>query len=545
VLKKTISLLILVLLASGLFAMRVGKDVATLPADLEKQVKDGSRNTRFAVLAAEIKKGNLVLQNIQKDSLDDIEHRRYRQFFGGYAVWGGETIQHVKNGVVLDYDGEYFVVQKAILVPQITSAQALDAAKIYYADTGLRADKGHTRFYIFPMNGNVFHLAYQMKITKPDVPLFNKTVFIDAETGKVLLEYPNIISEVLTIGTGAGQRGDVLKFPTTLSDASYYMADLSVARPFSLMTFNCLHSFGPPVYVSSSPDNSWSSDNVVNIHTYIGFAYDLFYRLFGLNGVDNKNRALNAYAHVYSVSKELYNNAMWNPSTDLYGQGFYFMDPYRSTKDYGAAIDIVAHEYAHAVTTYHSNLTYWGESGALNESFSDIIGTAVEIMFQPAGQGYNMADWINGEDGNAPFSYSKCRSQSDPNANSQLRNAGFPAAYWYPDPCNIRQKVPTITSGGKVIDNDNVHINSTIFPHAFYLLANGGTNRVSGITVAGIGVEKAAKIFYNAWVNHMTASTNFLGAANALLRSADELYGSGTEHDRTVETIRAIGYVVN
>jgi Zn-dependent metalloprotease len=545
VLKKIFSLLVLVLLASGLFAMKVGKNPATLPTDLEKQGRDDCRNIRFAVLAAEINKGNLVLQSTQKDSLNDIEHRRYQQFFAGYPVWGGETIQNIKNGIVLDYDGEYFVVQKVDLVPQLTSTQALGCVKAYYADNDLRADQEHTRFYIFPLNDDSFHLAYQMKITKPNAPLFNKTVFIDAETGKVLLEYPNIISEALTIGTGVGVRGDTMKFPTRLLNGTYYMMDMSVARPFSLRTFNASHSFSPTVNVSSSSDNSWPSDDIVNIHTYIGFAYDLFYRLFGLNGVDNNNRALNAFAHVYSVSQGLYDNAFWNPASDLYGQGFYFLDSYRSPEDMGASIDIVSHEYAHAVTTYHSNLTYSGESGALNESFSDIIGTAVEIMFQPAGQGYSLSDWYNGEDGNSPFSYNRCRSQSDPNSNSQLRNAGFPASYWYPDPCNIRQKVPTLFYGGRVVDNDNVHVNSTIYPHAYYLLANGGTNRVSGITVAGIGVEKATKIFYNAWVNHMTHATNFLGAANALLRSADELYGSNTEYDQTVETIRAIGYIVN
>ncbi len=526
--------------------MRVGKKVAALPADLEKQGRNDSRNAQFAILAAEIKRGHLVLLSTQKDSLNDIEHRRYQQFFGGCPVWGGDTIQHVKNGTVLDYDGEYFAVQKANLIPQWTSAQALGSIRAYYAEKDLRADNEHTRLYIFPLNDDVFHLAYQMKITKPNAPLFSKTVFVDAETGRVLLEYPNIISEGLTIGTGVGERGDTMKFPTTLSYGTYYLADMTVARPFSLKTFNFFHSYGSPVYVSSSPNNSWSKDNVVNIHTYIGYAYDLFYTLFGLNGVDNRNRALNAYAHVFSVSQGLYDNAMWNPASgDLYGQGFYFLDSYHSSKNFGAAIDIVSHEYAHSVTTFHSNLTYWSESGALNESFSDIIGTAVEIMVQPVGQGYNMADWYNGEDANFPFSYHQCRSQSNPNSNSQLRNAGFPAAFWYPDPCNIRQKVPTLISGGKVVDNDNVHINSTIYPHAFYLLASGGTNKVSGITVTGIGVEKATKIFYNAWVNHMTKTTNFLGAANALLKSADELYGSSTEYDQTVQTVRAIGYIVN
>lgn len=532
-------------LAVGLQAARIGKDRVIDPAGTARVISEGTQRAQLAYLAGEIRKGNLVLTSTQKDKLSAVEHRRYRQTYVGLTVFGGEVIEHVKDGLVLSYDGNFFRVPSMSLSPKLTMTEAFEAMKTHLGVAGLGEDRARTELCVFPLSDSEFCLAYRMIATRPDRPMFNETVLLDAATGQVLLEYPNIHSQSLTIGFGTGARGDPMKFPTTLSNGVYYMMDQTVARPFQLQIFNAHHSYGGTIYISTSNDNTWPRDNIVNIYTYIGYAYDLFWQVFGLNGVNNGNRSITAFAHVYSASLGLYDNAFWNPASDMYGQGLYFLDPRYTHEDTGAAIDTVGHEYAHAVTTYHANLIYQGESGALNESFSDIIGTTLEHTFQPEGTGYNMADWYHGEDGNSPFTYSGCRCQSNPNVNSQLKNAGFPPAYWYPDPCNIRQKVPTLVYNGKVVDYDNVHINSTIYPHAFYLLANGGTNSVSGLSVTGVGLEKAGKIFYNAWANHMTTRTDFLGAANALLRSADEIYGSGAELDQTAQMLRAIGYIVN
>jgi thermolysin len=324
------------------------------------------------------------------------------------------------------------------------------------------------------------------------------------------------------------------------------MVDLAVARPFVQRTYDAKHQFGAAISQSSSSTNTWASDNIVNVNTYIGYTYDFYYATFGLKGPNNANMPLTSFAHIYSVSQGLYDNAYWQMDTSGYGQGMYFEDPYNGNKDYGAALDVCAHELSHAVTSFHSNLTYYGESGALNESFSDIMGTACEWFFQPAGTGYNMADWVNGEDAGPTFTYDKCRRQDNPNLNSQLKDAGYSSAYWYPDPAHIAQKVPTLYSGSTAIDNGGVHLNMTIFPHAFYLLAHGGVNPYSGLTVSAIGLAAAERIFYDAWINRMTSSTTFLQAAQALLNSAYYLYGSSSnEYAQTIAAIRAIGYTVS
>ncbi|MCX6575711.1 MAG: M4 family metallopeptidase [Candidatus Aminicenantes bacterium] len=544
--RKFFAFIAVVLLSSNLFGMRVGMMQVVDPARPRSAQDIRAEKVVWAFLAAEIENGHFVLKTIQCDTLSPVEHRRYRQMFAGLPIWGGEIIQHVRNGKVESYDGEYFIISQLDPKPRLTMAQALESLQGILKETGLEIAAERSELVIFPQNDHEFRLAYKLWVRKPNAPMFNETAIVDATTGAVLLHFSNIKSEDIIIGVGLGQRGDTLKFPTSLSNSLYYMKDSASVRPFAQSTFDGKHQYGGTIYVSSSSNNSWASDNIVNVHTYIGYTYDLYFAMFGLKGPNNANMPLKAFAHIYSPSQGLTDNAFWHEDDSMYGQGFYILDPYRGTMDWGAAIDVVAHELSHAVTSYHANLTYYGESGALNESFSDIIGTATEWMFQHEGTGYNLADWINGEDAAAPFSYDKCRRQDNPNLNSQLKNAGYPSAYWFPDPAHIAQKVPSIYSGGYPIDNDNVHINCTIYPHVFYLLAHGGTNPVSGMSVSAVGLENAIKIFYDAFVNRATDKTDFLGMANILLASSYYLYGSSSnEYAQVKQALRAIGYIVN
>jgi thermolysin len=78
--------------------------------------------------------------------------------------------------------------------------------------------------------------------------------------------------------------------------------------------------------------------------------------------------------------------------------GGYFPSTGQRFDCFSGALDIVAHELTHGVTNFTSRLEYVNESGALNEAFSDIIGTSVEFFFQPAGNGQLKADYLLGED---------------------------------------------------------------------------------------------------------------------------------------------------
>ena len=174
-----------------------------------------------------------------------------------------------------------------------------------------------------------------------------------------------------------------------------------------------------------------------------------------------------------------------------------------------AALDIVGHELTHGVTAYSSNLIYQNESGALNESLSDIMGVAVEFDYQPVGSGLARADWLLGED--ATQSVSGGRNFITPNA------TGLPDHY----------SIKVITSA----DNGGVHINSSISNHAFYLAIMGGTNRVSGLSVEGVGFsnrKQIEKVFYRAFTQILTASSGFSDARAACIQAARDLFGNGS-----------------
>jgi thermolysin len=183
---------------------------------------------------------------------------------------------------------------------------------------------------------------------------------------------------------------------------------------------------------------------------------------------------------------------------------------------FSGAIDVVAHELAHGVTDYTSDLVYRNESGALNEAFSDIIGTSVEYFYQQAGSGYLKADYLLGEDLSAP--------------SGAFRSMANPQAYDDPDHYSKRY---TGTA-----DNGGVHSNSGIANNAFYLAIEGGANRTSGLSVQGVGAanrEKIEKVFYRGFTQFLPANATFSMARAATLQAARDLYGAGSDVERAIE----------
>ena len=180
-------------------------------------------------------------------------------------------------------------------------------------------------------------------------------------------------------------------------------------------------------------------------------------------------------------------------------------------KNFAGAIDIVGHELTHGVTRYTSNLIYRNESGALNEAFSDMMGTGVEFFFQPAGSGSMQADYLNGEDvitGTSAFPLNGIRSMQNP----QL--------FGDPDHYSIRY------TGTQ--DNGGVHTNSGIANNAFYLAIEGGTHRL-GARVTGVGAsnrEQIERVFYRAFTAFLVPSSTFAAARAATIQAARELYPS-------------------
>jgi len=207
------------------------------------------------------------------------------------------------------------------------------------------------------------------------------------------------------------------------------------------------------------------------------------------------------------------NNAYWNGDSVIYGDG--------DGSLYGplVSLDVVGHEITHGLTEKTANLVYANESGAANESFSDIFGTAVEFYV-----GIN-PDYLHGEDYFTPGT-----------AGDATRSMANPTIDHY------SKLSPPVASPSEDNDWGGVHFNSGIQNKAFYLLAEGGTHPVRGVTVPGIGRAAAERIFFRALTLKLTPSARFADVRRATVSAACDLFGPGSAQQRaTALAWKAVG----
>ncbi|MFH7028738.1 MAG: M4 family metallopeptidase [Heteroscytonema crispum UTEX LB 1556] len=261
----------------------------------------------------------------------------------------------------------------------------------------------------------------------------------------------------------------------------------------------------PGVLVRAEGDAPSKDEAVNEAYDAAGATYDLYHEVFERNSIDDKGLRLDSTVH-YGVK---YDNAFWNGDQMVYGDGDGELFQ-RFTK----SIDVIGHELTHGVTQYEAGLTYFGESGALNESMSDVFGSLVKQRVK--NQTADQADWIIGEGLFTP----KVKGVG-------IRSMKAPGTA-YDDPVLGKDPQPAhyknIYTGFE--DNGGVHINSGIANLAFYLTA---------VEIGGYAWEKAGKIWYIALRDRLRSKTNFKGAANILIKVAGELYGIDSKEQKAVQ----------
>lgn len=224
--------------------------------------------------------------------------------------------------------------------------------------------------------------------------------------------------------------------------------------------------------------------NVVDANSaydFTGAAYDYFKSAFGRDSYDNQGATLLSTIRYRPSPSTVFANARWTGSQMQYGEGF-------------AVKDVTAHELTHAVTDRSANLVYQGQSGALNESFSDIFGAMVD-----------RDDWLIGED----IPGGAIRSMEDPAK--------------FGDPANLAGFVTTC------LDSGGVHTNSGIPNKAFVNYATS------------LGKDKAQQIAYRSLTIYLNPHSSFEDARAAAIRSSADLYGLGADTDAVRKAFDAVG----
>ncbi len=474
------------------------------------------------------------IQTVEIDELD-MAHTRVRQTVNGIPVWEGEAIVHLRK------DGELSTItddlKEGITVntePNFSEKDAYQMAVDMYRGRA-KLGGGESSVELFVFRGTERdHLVYRVETPRimgdaePTAPV----VFIDAQTGEKVFGYDN-----LQTGTGSSLYSGTVTITTSQSGSTYYMEDLTRRMGTFNMnnTGNTTTGTGGTQSRFTGTDDSWTATNEragVDAHYGAAKTYDYFQSVHGRNGINGSNgpgtTTAAANSSISLVSSRVhfgnnYNNAFWYQNMMTYGDGN------GTTFSPLTTLDIAGHEMTHGITQYEANLTYANESGALNESMSDVFGAMVELYAR--GGSPTSDTWKIGEQAYTPGTSGDALRYMD---NPHLAgNGGYTAD---DDPDHYSERY----TGSA--DNGGVHINSGIANKAFHLAAAGGTHHLSGVTVTGMGTTDAAKIWYRALSIYMTSSTNFSGARTAMLNSATDLFGStSSQYNTTAAAWCAVG----
>jgi bacillolysin len=477
--------------------------------------------------------GDLRLRQHRADTLKTGRmHDRLDQYYKGVRVFGGDVARQSESGITISLFG---TIYEGIDLDTTPALSADRAREVIEQSGGAAMRPGvDPELVVLPLDAGGYALAYRARVLSPD-GLF--MYFVDANSGAVLLQYNDLKTDS-AIGTGKGVLGDDKKMSVVKESKTYRAQD--ALRPPSLETFdlagnatkamNFLTGRGP-LYASdiaSDADNAWTDGAVVDAHAYAGWVYDFYFKRFGRRGLDNADIPIVSIVHpakrddVMRQSNSIVglfylNAAYFGDGVMVYGEGL----PSALTDGDGkhwnymsGGLDVIGHELTHGVTDYSSQLIYRGESGALNEAFSDIMGTAIEFYFQPKGDGPMHADYLIAEDVVTP---------------GGLRSLQNPDAFGDPDHFTKRYL--------GAADNNGVHINSTIVTHAFYLAIEGGVNAVSRLSVEGVGAtsrQQIENIFYRTFTQLLPSNASFSVARAATIQCARDLYGAGSGAERAI-----------
>ena len=448
-------------------------------------------------------------------------HKRYQQYFNNIKVMTGEYILHESQGRLISANGMFFENINMSTSPILDESQALQlalnnigATKYLWQSSTMEQEilSGHAHGDAYP-HGELVILPSQgfgkssgtSLCWKYDIyavePHERWSVFVDASTGAIIFK-ENKICTINVNGTASTlYSGTQIMQVDSLSASSFRLRDNSRGNGVETYDLNNGTNYAAAVDFTDT-DNIWNTttnmDNAAyDAHWGTQKTYDYYFGTHSRSSYDNAGAVLRSYIHYSSA----YNNAFWNGSVMTYGDGD------GSTFSPLTELDIIGHELTHGVTSNTSNLVYSYQSGALNESFSDIFGVTIDFYANGAAANFLIGDksYTPGTPGDA------LRYMNNPSI------AGDPDTYlgpnWY-------------TGAG---DNGGVHINSGVQNFWYYLLCQGGTgtNDLGFVyNVTGITMNKARMIAYRNNTFYLTSGSQYADAAFYSLQSANDLYGN-------------------
>lgn len=453
---------------------------------------------------------------------DDLgyKHFRYRQYHRGVRVDGGELLVHEQNGFVRTLNGKLVRGLQAEVRTSLEANTALQKAlkhlpaqrymwEVPEAEALLRRIKKDPNASFAPQPELVlvapgftqqaadFQIAWRLEIYA-DQPALRKELFVSALDGAILEEI-NLLHDQNTPGTAHTKYSGERQIITDSVGAGVYRL-VETTRGDGIETYNMERgtNHGDAIDFLDN-DNNWNNTNpakdevATDAHWGAEMTYDYFFQKHNMASIDGNNMALIGFVHY----DQNWSNAQWTGEWARFGDG--------NGNSWGplVSLDVVGHEFSHGVTGFSAGLRYRNESGALNESFSDVFGSAIEFWAQP-----EQADWLIGEDFviNGP----------------PLRNMANPKKESNPD----TYKGEHWEAG--TADNGGVHTNSGVQNKWFFLLTEGGSgtndNNVN-YSVTALGLDTAAAIAFRNLQYYLLVLSNYNDAREGSMQAAEDIYG--------------------
>jgi Zn-dependent metalloprotease len=430
---------------------------------------------------------SINFQTIRVKTQNGRTYLRYKQMYAGLDVFGAEMIVQINaaggiDAVISDImrDTGALDTEKISLKPAIDALTAQKKGIEFLAEQHQKlkfiASEPVLMIYAPEVVGNKgeVRLVWQMEVSNVGLIAVKELVLVDAHSGEIALHYPLIHSIRWRQILDEDQNRDLVReegqLPCGIPDAD-------------------------------------------NAYDYLGATYDFYYIHHGRDSIDNSGMTLIGVVKV----GDQWCDAEWASGEMRFGDGLTFDD-------------VVGHEFTHGVTQNTSNLNYLNESGAINESFSDMWGEWID------------QNYTNGNDNDAPEV--KWILMEDITCTDRRRNMADPprCSTPYGGPMPDRYGSPYFYTGSE--DWGGVHHNCGVGNKLCYLLTDGDI--FNGYTITEMGIPKTADLFYECQTSPLLLpASDYYDLGCVLTQAAINLHFSDPDRENVEKACRAVEIAPN
>ena len=469
---------------------------------------------------------NSAVQFVEKDVIESknkYEHHKFFQTHEGLKILGSEFFIHVKNDVVISSNGKLHNIDSFEPSKPIWNNNELEKVIYPYLESTLYANNNEEQIPIVLQSIEVKEYVIADKIypsysgsyvdaavveVEMKIPFDKRLLVLDLHHGKIIHDQ-SVICEFAVEGRGKTKYyGEQTFIVDSLGPNQFQLRDpIRNITTYSAKTGDNLPYF--------DEDNYWDLTNedmdevALDAHYCASKFHDMMVDLFDYRGLDGNGQAMDPVVHVGGGAAYL--NAFWNGTNAFFGNGDCHHNPLTT-------LSVVGHEFMHGVTDYTSDLIYANESGAINESMSDIFGKSLEYFIDND----NFSWELGPEFGKTEYSRN-FRDMSNPNL--------------YDDPALYLGEFWDF--GGAV------HTNSGVFNYWFYLMVEGelGVNEKGEFfNVKSQPIEDVLQVVWLCQSAYLTPSSTYPELYEYSLEAVEELFGTGSEMMNSVqEAWKAVG----